>query len=41
MFNDFLTCEKCKTELTRKNQKQTVDKQGIVHSYCEKCVASR
>ncbi|VVB58994.1 Uncharacterised protein [Candidatus Anstonella stagnisolia] len=39
MYNNFLQCEKCSTELTRQNQKQMVDRQGFTHSYCSGCFA--
>ncbi len=41
MQHDFLSCEKCKAELTRQTQKQHVDKQGFVHSFCAKCFETK
>lgn len=37
MYNDYLSCEVCKTELTRQNQKQQIDAAGYMHSYCARC----
>lgn len=37
MYNNYLSCEVCKAELTRANQKQQIDKIGFMHSFCEKC----
>ncbi|VVB98936.1 Uncharacterised protein [uncultured archaeon] len=38
MYNNYLSCEVCGTELTRANQKQYIDlKTGFMHSYCAKC----
>jgi hypothetical protein len=37
MYNNYLSCEVCKTELTRQNQKQYLDAAGYMHSFCSKC----
>ena len=39
MYNNYLSCEVCKTELTRQNQ--YLDQQGYMHSYCEKCYGEK
>ena len=41
MYNNYLSCEMCKTELTRSNQKQKIDSEGYMHSYCEKCYSEK
>jgi hypothetical protein len=41
MYNNYLSCEVCQTELTRANQKQQIDKAGFMHSYCAKCYAEK
>ncbi len=41
MYNNYLSCEVCKTELTRQNQKQYLDSAGYMHSYCEKCYGEK
>ena len=37
MYNNYLACEKCGAELTRENQKQQLDSEGFMHSYCASC----
>ncbi|VVC01385.1 Uncharacterised protein [uncultured archaeon] len=37
MYNNYLACEKCGVELTRENQKQQLDSEGFMHSYCAAC----
>jgi len=41
MYNNYLACEVCKTELTRETQKQDLDSVGFMHSYCAKCYAEK
>lgn len=41
MYNNYLSCEVCKTELTRQNQKQYLDNAGYMHSFCSKCYAEK
>ena len=41
MYNNYLSCEVCGTELTRANQKQQLDKAGFMHSFCEKCYTEK
>ena len=41
MYNNYLSCEVCGTELTRTNQKQDLDSAGYMHSYCQKCYAEK
>ncbi|MFA4983089.1 MAG: hypothetical protein WC588_02620 [Candidatus Micrarchaeia archaeon] len=41
MYNNYLSCEVCKTELTRENQKQHLDSEGYMHSYCLKCYSEK
>ncbi len=41
MYNNYLSCEICKTELTRGNQKQQLDSEGYMHSFCAKCYAEK
>jgi hypothetical protein len=41
MYNNYLSCEVCGTELTRANQKQQIDKAGFMHSFCQKCYAEK
>lgn len=37
MYNNYLSCEECGAELSRANQKQKLDSEGYMHSYCQKC----
>ena len=41
MYNDYLSCEVCWTELNRSNQKQHIDNSGFMHSFCAKCHAEK
>jgi hypothetical protein len=41
MYNNYLSCEVCGTELTRANQKQQLDKAGFMHSFCAKCYSEK
>ncbi|MFA6327927.1 MAG: hypothetical protein WCY41_00610 [Candidatus Micrarchaeia archaeon] len=41
MYNNYLSCEVCKAELTRENQKQKLDGEGYTHNYCAKCYAEK
>jgi hypothetical protein len=37
MYNNYLSCEVCGAELTRASQKQKLDGNGYMHSFCQKC----
>ena len=41
MYNNYLSCEVCKVELTRQDQKQKIDSAGYMHSYCAKCCSEK
>ena len=41
MYNNYLSCEVCSTELTRQNQKQKLDSEGYMHSFCAKCYSEK
>ena len=41
MYNNFLSCEVCQTELNRQNQKQHLDSEGYTHIYCQACYAEK
>jgi hypothetical protein len=41
MYNNYLSCEVCGTELTRQNQKQKLDSEGYMHSFCAKCYSEK
>ena len=41
MYNNYLSCEVCKVELTRQSQKQKLDDSGYMHSYCQKCYSEK
>jgi hypothetical protein len=41
MYNNYLSCEVCGTELTRQNQKQQIDNSGFMHSFCAKCYSEK
>ena len=41
MYNNYLSCEVCGSELTRASQKQQIDKAGFMHSFCAKCYAEK
>ncbi|MCX6770114.1 MAG: hypothetical protein NT051_05580 [Candidatus Micrarchaeota archaeon] len=41
MYNNYLSCEVCGTELTRTNQKQQLDSEGYMHSFCQKCYSDK
>ena len=41
MYNNYLSCEVCGSDLTRTNQKQQIDNAGFMHSYCSKCFTEK
>jgi len=41
MYNNYLACEICGSELTQANQKQNIDSAGYTHSYCTKCYSEK
>lgn len=41
MYNNYLSCEVCGSELSRQSQKQHIDRSGFMHSFCGKCYSEK